>query len=185
MSCTIRVGRPGSPTSKNDFVYLTLHDRIVNADAVSSASVNRGWVPPALLAAYAVAFGWRALAGGLLVFDDHPGQIYRLAHAITLGGPREALQSGLVAGYAELQYYPPGFAWLGALIHLTSGEGLGLAAVYQILLWLAWLLPGVAVYALLRRVLGDSVARAPRRLRRAPRCRRAAGAAWRRGCTGA
>ena len=39
-----------------------------------------------------------------------------------------------------------------------SGRGRGaldLAAVYQVLLWLAWLLPGVAVYALLRRALGD------------------------------
>ena len=117
--------------------------------------MTRAWVPPALLAAYAVAFGWRAFAGGLLVFDDHPGQIYRLAHAITLGWAPWRFNPGWWAGYAELQYYPPGFAWLGALIHLTSGGGLGLAAVYQILLWLAWLLPGVAVYALLRRVLGD------------------------------
>jgi len=117
--------------------------------------VTRAWLPPALLAAYAVAFGWRALGGGLLVFDDHPGQLYRLVHAITLGWAPWRFNPGWWAGYAELQYYPPGFAWLGALMHLAAAGALDVATVYQILLWLAWLLPGVAVYALLRRALGD------------------------------
>jgi hypothetical protein len=112
-------------------------------------------MPPVLLSVYAVAFGWRALGGGLLVFDDHPGQLYRLAHAITLGFAPWRFNPGWWAGYAELQYYPPGFAWLGALVHLAAAGALDLTAVYQILLWLAWLLPGVAVYALLRRALGD------------------------------
>jgi hypothetical protein len=112
-------------------------------------------MPPALLAVYAAAFGWRALGGGLLVFDDHPGQIYRLAHAITLGFAPWRFNPGWWAGYAELQYYPPGFAWLGALLHLAAAGALDLAGVYRILLWVAWLLPGAAVYALLRRALGD------------------------------
>jgi hypothetical protein len=117
--------------------------------------VTRAWLPPALLAVYAVAFGSRALGGGLLVFDDHPGQLYRLAHAITLGPVPWRFNPGWWAGYAELQYYPPGFAWLGALVHLVAGGALDVAAVYQILAWLAWLLPGAAVYALLRRAFGD------------------------------
>jgi hypothetical protein len=117
--------------------------------------VTAAWVPPALLSVYAVAFGWRALGGGLLVFDDHPGQLYRLAHAITLGLAPWRFNPGWWAGYAELQYYPPGFAWLGALLHLSAAGALDLAGVYRILLWVAWLLPGAAVYALLRRALGD------------------------------
>jgi len=117
--------------------------------------VTRAWLPPALLAAYAVAFGWRALGGGLLVFDDHPGQLYRLTHAITLGLAPWRFNPGWWAGYAELQYYPPGFAWLGALLHLAAGGALDVTRVYQILLWLAWLLPGFTVFALLRRTLGD------------------------------
>ncbi|HTG11878.1 MAG TPA: hypothetical protein VK746_13850 [Candidatus Eisenbacteria bacterium] len=117
--------------------------------------MTRVWLPPALLTAYAVAFGWRALGGGLLVFDDHPGQLYRLTHAITLGLAPWRFNPGWWAGYAELQYYPPGFAWLGALVHLAAGGVLDVTTVYQILLWLAWLLPGVAVFALLRRALGD------------------------------
>jgi hypothetical protein len=117
--------------------------------------VTRVWLPPALLTAYAVAFGWRALGGGLLVFDDHPGQLYRLTHAITLGLAPWRFNPGWWAGYAELQYYPPGFAWLGALVHLAAGGALDVTTVYQILLWLAWLLPGVTMFVLLRRALGD------------------------------
>jgi len=119
------------------------------------STVNRAWLPPALLTAYAVAFGGRALGGGLLVFDDHPGQLYRLVHAITLGLAPWRLDPGWWAGYAELQYYPPGFAWLGALLHRVALGALAPASVYQVLLWLAWLLPGAATYALLRRLLGD------------------------------
>lgn len=119
------------------------------------SSVRRAWLPPALLTAYAVAFGWRALGGGLLVFDDHPGQLYRLVHAITLGLAPWRLDPGWWAGYAELQYYPPGFAWLGALLHQAALGALAPASVYQALLWLAWLLPGAATYALLRRLFGD------------------------------
>jgi hypothetical protein len=117
--------------------------------------VTRPWLPVALLAAYVTAFGGRALGGGLLVFDDHPGQIYRLAHAITLGPAPWRFNPGWWAGYAELQYYPPGFAWLGALLHLAAGGALDLGAVYRILLWLAWLLPGAATYLLLHRALGE------------------------------
>lgn len=118
--------------------------------------MNRAWLPPALLTAYAVAFGARALGGGLLVFDDHPGQLYRLVHAITVGVPPWRFDTGWWAGYAELQYYPPGFSWLGALLYHGALGALSPAIIYQALLWLAWLLPGAAVYALLRRVLGDS-----------------------------
>jgi hypothetical protein len=108
-----------------------------------------------LLAAFGAAFGWRALGGGPLVFDDHPGQLYRLHHAITIGFAPWRFDPGWWAGYAELQYYPPGFAWLGAALHRAAFGALSPAAVYQILLWLVWLLPGAATYALLRRVIGD------------------------------
>jgi len=117
--------------------------------------VTAAWVPPALLAVYAVAFGARALGGGLLVFDDHPGQLYRVIQAITVGWVPWRFDPGWWAGYAELQYYPPGFAWLGALLHHATAGALSASTVYQVLLWLAWLLPGAATYLLLRRLLGD------------------------------
>jgi hypothetical protein len=95
--------------------------------------VTRAWLPPALLALYAAVFGWRALGGGLLVFDDHPGQLYRLAHAIALGFAPWRFNPGWWAGYAELQYYPPGFSWLGAVVYLAAGAALDVATVYQLL----------------------------------------------------
>ena len=127
--------RPDHRSSHNDFVYLTLADAHCQRDAVSSPPVARAWLPFALLAAYALAFGWRALGGGLLVFDDHPGQFYRLSHAITLGLAPWRFDPGWWAGYAELQFYPPGFAWLGALLYWITGGSL--SAVYG--------LPGAAL----------------------------------------
>src|SRR6266481_5971217 len=55
------------------------------AHHVSSAAVTRAWLAPVLLLTYAVAFARTALGSGLLVFDDHPGQLYRIAHALTVG----------------------------------------------------------------------------------------------------
>jgi hypothetical protein len=108
-----------------------------------------------LLAAYAVAFAWRALGAGVLAYDDHPGQLYRVAHALELGPWPWRFNPGWWAGYAELQYYPPGFAYAGALLSTASLGTLGLGAVYQVLLWVAFLLPGALVYALLVRVVGN------------------------------
>ena len=86
-------------------------------------------LPPALLfLAYGIAFGVAALGGGLLAFDDHPGQLYRLYHVVTLGWAPWRLNSGWWAGYAELQYYPPGAAWLGAAIHACSMGAVGVDA---------------------------------------------------------
>ena len=116
---------------------------------------SRAWLPVLLLAAFGAAFGWRALGGGLLVFDDHPGQLYRLHHAITIGFAPWRFDPGWWAGYAELQYYPPGVAWLGAAVHHAAVGSLSPSAIYQALLWMTWLLPGLATYALLRRLIGD------------------------------
>lgn len=114
----------------------------------------RSWLPPLLLAAYAFAFAWRALGGGLLIVDDHPGQLYRLARVVELGPWPWRLDPGWWAGYAELQYYPPGAAYLGAALQLVSLGALGSDAAYQILLWVIYVLPGATTYLLLVRVLG-------------------------------
>jgi len=117
--------------------------------------VSRTLLPALLLAGYAVAFGFASLGRGLLVFDDHPGQLYRLHHAITLGWAPWRFDPGWWAGYAELQYYPPGAAWLGAVLHAASLGALDAARSYQAVLWIAWMLPGIATFALLTRVLGN------------------------------
>ena len=113
-------------------------------------------LPPALLLLiYAVLFGRAALGGGLPVFDDHPGQIYRLYHAVALGWAPWRMNPGWWAGYAELQYYPPGAAWLGAAIYGASLGALGVPQAYEAVLWIAWMLPGLTTYAFLTRVLGS------------------------------
>ena len=112
-------------------------------------------LPAALLLVYGIAFGHAALGGGLLVYDDHPGQLYRLHHALAFGPAPWRFDPGWWAGYAELQFYPPGLAWLGWLLHQVSWGALGAEAAYQVLLWLAWLLPGLTTFALLSRLLGN------------------------------
>jgi hypothetical protein len=107
-----------------------------------------------LLAAYAFAFAWRALGGGLLIVDDHPGQLYRLARVVELGPWPWRLDPGWWAGYAELQYYPPGAAYVGAVLQVFSLGALGSEAVYQTLLWVIYVLPGATTYLLLVRILG-------------------------------
>jgi hypothetical protein len=123
--------------------------RIIGAVTLTRA------LPALLLAGYALAFGSAALGRGLLVFDDHPGQLYRLSHALTLGLAPWRWNPGWWGGYPELQYYPPGVFALGALLDRAALGSLGLEATYRALLWLAWCLPGASTYALLRRVLGD------------------------------
>src|SRR5262245_28923108 len=121
---------------------------------LSSPAVIRRWAPPVLLAVYALAFGSQALGGGVLAFDDHPGQLYRVIHAITIGLAPWRWNPGWWAGYAELQYYPPGFAYTGALLHYATLGAIAPPAIYRVLLWVTFLLPGAATYALLARVLG-------------------------------
>ncbi len=118
--------------------------------------MRRAWLPSLLLVGYGVAFAWNALAGGLLVFDDHPGQMYRVAHVLTVGFAPWRLNPGWWAGYAELQFYPPGASYVGAAIHYVSLMNLDLAASYELLLWITFLLPGVTTYLFLMRTLGSA-----------------------------
>ena len=112
-------------------------------------------IPAVLLAVYAVAWGWAALGRGVPGGDDHPGQLYRLIHAVTLGPAPWHWNPGWWGGYPELQYYPPLFSYLGYALHWLA---LGMASpgmLYLVLVWLVFLLPGAAAYALLTRVLGS------------------------------
>jgi hypothetical protein len=111
--------------------------------------------PLVVLLGYGVAFGAAALGTSLLVFDDHPGQLYRVWHVIQNGAAPWAWNAGWWTGYPELQFYPPGFAYAAALVHLFSLRALDPAGVYMLIVWMAWLAPGVSVYVALARLLGD------------------------------
>src|SRR2546427_4606199 len=111
--------------------------------------------PLLLLLAYGIAFAAAALGRSLLVYDDHPGQLYRLWHVVTYGPAPWAWDPGWWAGYPEMQFYPPGFAYAGALLYTACVGAVSVGAVYQALLWLVYLAPGVTVFAVLARVLRD------------------------------
>ncbi|PYN45413.1 MAG: hypothetical protein DMD95_08390 [Candidatus Rokuibacteriota bacterium] len=109
--------------------------------------------PLALLVAYGLAFGMAALGASPLGFDDHPGQLYRLWHVVTRGPAPWAWNPDWWAGYPELQFYPPGFAYAGALLQRASVNALSVSAAYQALVWLAYLAPGLTAFLALARLL--------------------------------
>lgn len=124
-------------------------------------SVYRFGVPLALLLGYAAAFGAAAFGRALPGFDDHPGQFYRLWHALERGAWPWTWNSGWFGGYPELQFYPPGFFYAGlALRWMTLGQA-GPEAIYQALLWITWAAPGATTYALLARLTGSGWASLP------------------------
>ena len=112
-------------------------------------------VPLALLVAYGAAFAGRALGTDLPLFDDHPGQLYRVQHVLTRGPAPWAWEPGWWAGYPELQFYPPGAAYTAALLSWASLGALRAEAAYQAVVWIAYLAPGLTSYLVLARILGS------------------------------
>jgi len=116
-------------------------------------------VPVALLLAYALAYAVVAFGGGLPAFDDHPGQFFRLWHALERSLPAGAWTADWNpdwwCGYPELQFYPPGFVILGALIRLLSFWQLSVEHVYQLLCAATFLLPAATTYLLVARTVED------------------------------
>ncbi len=108
-------------------------------------------LPLTLLVGYGVALAAAALGAALPASDDHPGQLARLHHVLRAGPAPWAWHDGWWAGYPELQFYPPGYFYLGALLH---GVGLPPGAAYQALAWVTLLAPGLAVFAVLARLAG-------------------------------
>jgi hypothetical protein len=118
-------------------------------------------LPLILLVAYGAAFAFASLGIDLLVFDDHPGQLYRLWHVVTFGPAPWAWNPGWWAGYPEMQFYPPLFSYLGALVPSLSAGIVTPPVAYQSLLWLTYLAPGITMFALLARLLGSGWAALP------------------------
>src|SRR6266545_1488562 len=94
-----------------------------------------------------------ALGASPLGFDDHPGQLYRLWHVVTRGPAPWAWNPDWWAGYPELQFYPPGFPYAGALLQRASVNALSVSAAYQALVWIAYLAPGLTAFLALARLL--------------------------------
>jgi hypothetical protein len=113
-------------------------------------------LPLLLVVAYGAAFAATALGTSVPGLDDHPGQLYRLWHVVTLGPAPWAWNEGWWTGYPELQFYPPAFAYAGGLLHALSAGTLGVAAAYQVLVWLAYLAPGLTTLLALTRMLASA-----------------------------
>jgi hypothetical protein len=125
-------------------------------------SVSRtSGIPLALLLAFGVAFGARALGAGPLGLDDHPGQLARLWHVVREGLAPWAWSDGWWAGYPELQFYPPGWFYAGALLRAVTFGWLPVPLAYHAMVWLTYLAPGVTVFFLLRRMLHGGWAALP------------------------
>ena len=126
----------------------------VASQAAGTRSAAR-FFPFVLLVTYAIAFASVALGRGIVAFDDHPGQIYRLWHVVDHGPAPWAWNEGWWTGYPELQFYPPAFAYAGALLHAASLGLISVPAAYQALVWVAYLAPGVTAWFLLARTLAS------------------------------
>ena len=115
--------------------------------------------PLLLLLLYGGAFASVAFGHGVPAFDDHPGQLFRLWHALDRALPSAvwtaAWNPDWWGGYPELQFYPPGFAILGAAVRAILLWRPSVETVYRLLCAIVYLAPGVTTYALLARVLGD------------------------------
>jgi len=74
--------------------------------------------PLILLVLYGSAFAYAAFGRGVPALDDHPGQLFRLWQALDRSFPSVLWTADWNpdwwGGYPELQFYPPGFALIGA-----------------------------------------------------------------------
>ena len=113
------------------------------------------FVPLTLLLAYGVAFAAASLGAGVIAYDDHPGQLYRVWHVVREGFAPWRWNDGWWGGYPELQFYPPGFSYLAAGLHDATLGTLSVPASYQLLTWITYLAPGLTTFLLLTRVLGN------------------------------
>jgi hypothetical protein len=115
--------------------------------------------PLLLLLLYGAAFAYAAFGRGVPAFDDHPGQLFRLWHALDRSLPSVTWTADWSpdwwGGYPELQFYPPGFALLGAAIRAALLWRPSVETVYRLLCAVIYLAPGVTAYALLGRVVGN------------------------------
>ncbi len=126
--------------------------RRVPKSSVPLAGRARAALPAVALVAYGLAFAAAALGRSVPAYDDHPGQLYRLWHVVTLGPAPWTWNPAWWTGYPELQFYPPAFAYAGALLHRGSLGAVTVPGAYVALLWLACLAPGLTTLVALRRV---------------------------------
>lgn len=127
------------------------------------------WLKLTIDVAAVALIGWVAwqyagflLRDDLYLYGDHPGQFYRLWQLLQITWPEDGSLIGWspywYAGFPELQFYPPGFALIGWLIWLGSFPQLSPVAIYQLVVFISYLLPAIGFYLLLAWGFGDRLA---------------------------
>jgi len=109
----------------------------------------------ALLCGVALASYGFLLGNDLFIYGDHPGQFVRFWYTTQVGQKLLGWNPLWYAGYPELQFYPPGFVMLGWLLDWLTLQQLSPSAVYQCLVFVACLLPGLSIYGLARQISGS------------------------------
>ncbi|HSR32385.1 MAG TPA: hypothetical protein VLY63_17620 [Anaerolineae bacterium] len=127
---------------------------LARVKSLAARSWLRDLAALALLAGLALAACSFLLRDDLFIYGDHPGQFMRLWYPLRVSHRLLGWNPSWYAGYPELQFYPPGFALLGWGLDWLTLRNLSPYAVYQFLLFVSYLLPGMTVYALVSRVSG-------------------------------
>ncbi|GIW08668.1 MAG: hypothetical protein KatS3mg060_3473 [Dehalococcoidia bacterium] len=114
----------------------------------------------AALSAFALwALGF-LLVDDLYIFADNPGTYTRLWWLLDVAGPGGLLgwNPSWYAGWPEWQFYPPGYGLAGLAIQALSAGRLSSVQIYQLLLFLSYLVPPLVAYFALSRIgLGRAV----------------------------
>lgn len=127
---------------------------LARVKSLAARSWLRDLAALALLTGLALAACGFLLRDDLFIYGDHPGQFMRLWYPFRVSHQLLGWNPSWYAGYPELQFYPPGFVLLGWGLDWLTLRNLSPYAVYQLLLFVSYLLPGVTVYVLVSQVSG-------------------------------
>ncbi len=123
--------------------------------AVSTRPWLRDLLALAILVGFALVTGGFLLRNDLFIYGDHPGQFIRLWSSVSVSPHLLGWNPVWYAGYPEMQFYPPGFVLLGWGLDLLTLRQLPDFFLYQLLVFVAYLLPALTAYALARTVAGS------------------------------
>ena len=125
-------------------------------------SVQRGQTPPLLsdvvVGATLFLIAW-LIVGSLVrddvfIYGDHAGHYWTLWYTLNVALPQHHRLIDWMpywyAGYPELLFYPPGSVMLGGFLNMLTLGKFPLALIYEIVVFIAYVLPAFTFYYALR-----------------------------------
>lgn len=113
----------------------------------------------AILAAIALGIAGFLLRDDVFLYGDHPGHYWLVWYTLNVAVP---LHHRLIdwipywyAGYPELQFTPPGYVLLAWLLNLFTLGKLSTAFIYEIVVFVGYVLPGFTFYYAVRHLRFD------------------------------